>query len=144
MVNKNSKVILRWIAMPFVSIVCAFLAYWFVALWIKGNNYGFEVYNGMEVGSISQIILAIAAQAVFGFAFVYCGASVAPRHNKNCAIVLATVFCTLCAISYTYSLFFEGFNFLQLVHIAASMTGAIGASYKFSVKETVTVNNNTN
>ena len=127
--NKN---ILRWVAMPFAAIIGSIIAYLFVSLWIRGNNYGFEVYNGVEVGSITQIILSIAAQAVFGFTFVLCGAYVAPAYNRNCAIVLSTVISMISIVSEIISLSQNGFLFMPFIHTIATIVGSIiGARYVF-------------
>ena len=131
------KTILRWCAVPFASSIGAYIAYLFVMLWIKGNNYGFEFYNGTKVGSITQIILAITAQAVFGYVFVYCGALVAPKHNRVCAIVLATILCTISAVGFIYSLLSYGFAFLQLVHILATMIAAVVSASMFESEESI-------
>lgn len=130
------KTTLRWFAIPFAAIVGAYIAYLFISLWIRGNSYGFEIYNGVEIGSITQIILAIAAQAIFGAAFVYCGAYVAPKYNRVCAIVLASILCTISVISYIYMVLSKGFGFIGLVHTIATMIGAIATASVFETEET--------
>lgn len=121
----NYKNILRWCAMPIAAVIGAFIAYFLIALWINGNIYGFQSYNGTEVGSMSQIFLAISAQAVFGAAFVYCGATVAPSYQRTCAVVLSTVISMLTVASFILSLNLNGFGFMQLLHSIATIVGAI-------------------
>lgn len=122
------KKILRWIAMPFAAIAGSLIAYFFVSLWIKGNNFGFQMYNGVEVGSMSQILLAIAAQFISGAAFVACGSITAPSHQRTCSIVLATIITIITIATYTFTLI-QGFSFLVLTHHIATIIGAIYASW---------------
>ncbi len=127
MANKI-KTILRWAATPFAAVIGGFIAYFLVAIWIKGNNYGFQLYNSEEVGSITQIILAIIAQAVFGGAFVVCGAITAPKYKHTCSIVLATIIGMLSLISIVFSFAANGFQFLLFVQCLATIIGAIIAA----------------
>lgn len=124
--------------MPIAAVIGAFIAYFLIALWINGNIYGFQSYNGTEVGSISQIFLAISAQAVFGAAFVYCGATVAPSHQRTCAVVLSTVISVLTVMSFILSLSLNGFVFMQLLHSIATIGGAILAVGAFQQDESNT------
>ena len=121
----NIKILLRWIAMPFAAIIGSLAAYILISLWIKGNEFGFIAYNGIEVGHITDIILAIAAQALFGAAFVFFGALTAPKHQQTCAIVLATIISILSVGSLIFSIASSGFSFLMFIHCLATATGAI-------------------
>lgn len=124
----KAKTILRWCAVPFAASLGAFISYFLISLWIKGNIYGFQIYNGEQIGSITQILLAIAAQAIFGGAFVYCGTIVAPANRRICAVVLSTVISLISIISLVTFIVIYGFTFMQLVHCAATAIGAIGAA----------------
>lgn len=126
---------LRWIAMPFAAIIGGAIAYALISLWIKGNSFGYSVYNGTEVGSITDILLAIAAQAVFGAAFVFCGAITAPMHRKICAVVLSTIISIVSIASMIWMFSMTGFSFLQMIHFLATCGGAIGVAYYFMTGE---------
>lgn len=121
------KSTLRWIATPFASIIGGAIVYFLVSIWIKGNNYGFQVYNGFEVGNITDIILAICAQAAFGGAFVLCGAIAAPRHQQIVSIVLASLIGFISLASLFFSFANVGFSFMLLLYVAATIVGAITA-----------------
>lgn len=121
------KSTLRWIATPFASIIGGAIVYLLISIWIKGNNYGFQMYNGMEVGNITDIILAICAQAAFGGAFVLFGSITAPSHQRIVSIVLASFVGFLSLTSLFFSFAGYGFSFLYLLHVAATITGAIMA-----------------
>ncbi len=129
------KYLVRWAAMPFAAVIGAFIGYLLVSLWIKGNIFGFEVYNGTEVGSISQIALAIAAQAVFGAAFVFCGTLVAPANQRVCAIVLSTTISVISAISFIMYVGMNGFSFMQMLHHIATIVGSILVARQFMEKD---------
>lgn len=122
------KNILRWIAVPFAAIIGSLIVYWFVAIWIKGNQYGFEIYNGSKVGSLDNIILAIAAQAAWGVGFVYCGSVTAPSRKRICSVVLATLATILGIIAILAAFAIRGFHFIEFLHYCASIVGAIGVS----------------
>lgn len=120
--------ILRWIAVPFSSIIGSVICYAIISLWIKGYNFGFYIYNGIEVGGITDIILALMAQAAFGAGFVFCGAFTAPSSQSVCSIVLATIVSILALLSLILSIMQSGFSILFLSHIFATIIGAIMAA----------------
>lgn len=121
------KTALRWASVPVAAIAGSLILYFLVSLWVKGNNYGYEIINGASVGSITQILLAIAAQAAFGYGFVFSGAWAAPRHKMRTAKVLFAIATVLSIASFVASLYAQGFYFLQLVHNIAMIGGALGA-----------------
>lgn len=121
------KKVLRWCAMPFASIIGAYITYVLISL----NDYAFEAYSGVEIKGITQIILAIAAQAAFGAAFVFCGAITAPTNRRICAIILSTVVCVSCVLIFVLSTNMNGFGFMRLTHYIATMVGSIYAAIQF-------------
>lgn len=121
--------------MPFAAIIGGAIAYALVILWIKGNSYGYTIYNGTEVGSITNILLAISAQALFGAAFVFCGSIIAPTHRKICAVALSTIICLISIASMVWMSCMTGFSFLQMIHSLATCGGAIGVAYYFMIGE---------
>lgn len=121
----NVKNILRWSAMPFASVIGSCLAYFLVTIWIQENNIGYQLYTGLKVTSITQILLSIFAQGLFGGAFVYLGSLVAPSNKRICAIVLATIISTLSIIALVASILYIGFSFMQLIYILAIIVGSI-------------------
>lgn len=119
------KTILRWTATPFAAIIGSLTAYLIISLWVGVNNTGYELYTGSGPVSITKLALGIAAQAVAGAAFVFCGASTAPNHKKTCATVLATIMCVVALSSIVLHNTFYGFSILQLIHCIATACGAI-------------------
>ena len=120
--------VLRWIAVPFAAIMGSILAYAIITLWIGENNFIYQFYTGSNVFSITQIVLSLAAQAAFGATFVFLGSVTAPNHQRICAIVLATVISMLSATSFIIASIMNGFSCWFLLHIIATIVGAIGSA----------------
>lgn len=125
---------LRWIAVPFASIGSMWAAYILASLICGLNGSIVENYYGVEVTSITKIILALARNGISGYAMVYFGSLVAPSKNKIVAIVLATVSCFIVALG-ILSLFVSGFNFMSFLEMLATGIGSIVAVKEVKEKE---------
>lgn len=119
------KNILRWIAIPFVAILSSLLIHILCTLWIGQM----QSYNGINITSITDIILSIIRDLSVGGMFVYAGAMIAPKANKIVSVILATIACIMCIISFVSNILTHG-GFMTYIGIVATLIGAIVGSIK--------------
>lgn len=119
------KNILRWIAIPFAAILSSLLIHILCTLLIGQM----QSYNGINITSITDIILCIIRDLSVGGMFVYAGAMVAPKANKIVSVILATIACIMCIISFVSNILTHG-GFMTHIGIVATLIGAIVGSIK--------------
>lgn len=115
---------LRWIAVPFASILASFVVNMVgvIYMWINGN--GFQLYSSGAISiSIVSIILRLIVDYFVGYSFVMAGSYTAPSYNKTVAIVLSTVLVCVCVVS----------AMLMLVGIASNSFAVWGGLVSSSV-----------
>ena len=126
------KNILRWIAVPIVSVLALFVVHFAVSLFIGINNAGYEFYTGEPIG-FTKVILLLCREYFVGAAFVAAGVFVAPSNKTIVATVLATAQTIFCVVSIAL-LFMYGMNsWLQPIGAVLTIIGAIVQAY--TVKE---------
>ena len=126
--NRNTgNNVLRWIAVPFASIIGATVCYFLVSLWISVNNQGYSFYTGLNVTKVTDYILILFSQGILGAGFVLCGSYMAPSSKRICSVVLSTILCCLEIIILVFSIITEGFSFWELMRIFATIIGSIMA-----------------
>lgn len=122
--------ILRWIGIPFASVLASVLSYAVGVTWCGVQNGAFERYSGVEVTSLTKIILLLACYCVSGYTFVMAGVYTAPAHKRVTAIVLATAFTSICAFSMIYSFFSPEYSLMDIITVAFSAIAAIVAAHQ--------------
>lgn len=123
------KTILRWIAVPFASVLGSFIAY---AVYMLFNSADWRIlpYMPSESGEITigWLLLFFAAKVIQGVAFVGCGVVTAPSHQKATSIVLATINACLCIGSVVLTFMAQGQWHTWLGSIVCLAGGVYAAS----------------
>lgn len=126
--KEKIKAALRWIAVPFAAVAAEFAVNIIGQIWIWVNGNGVEHYTGgTSTIDIVTVILLQILNFYVGYAFVYAGSYVAPSHQKNVSIVLATMqvcFCVAMSI-----LMLSGYANNSLSSWAAEIITPIGSIY---------------
>lgn len=128
--------ILRWIAIPFASVLALLIVNFIATLFVGANNISYGVYTGQEPLSITTMIVQLVKDGIVGASFVYAGAYTAPRYNKNVAIVLATILGVLSAFNLVLAVQTD----LSLVTILGIIATIIGAVYAAANTENTETN----
>lgn len=119
--TSKTKTILRWIAVPFASIIAYILGCLLLGLWIWFNSPS-DLENNI---SITFLFRDAAAAAMFVFA----GTFTAPSHRKTVSIILATTSVCFSAFLAFLSIITPINSSLEFwLSIIASIIGAISAS----------------
>lgn len=122
--------VMRWIGVPFASVLAGILSYAVGVIWCGVQNGAFEKYNGVEVTSLTKIVLLLACNCLSGYTFVMAGVYTAPAHKRVTAVVLATAFTAICALSVIYTLLSPDYSLMDVVAIVCSVIAAIVASHQ--------------
>lgn len=120
------KDILRWIAIPFASLLAMLLAGVLAGVFLWLNNMGSSWYTGESPTRLAEIITLLIKDGVAGFAFVYAGVYTAPSHKNVVAIVLATVL-TMFSIGSIILTFYLGRDYFSILGAIVTVIGAVFA-----------------
>lgn len=119
--------ILRWIAIPFASVLALLIVNFIATLFVGANNISYGVYTGQEPSSVTTMIVQLVKDGIVGASFVYAGAYTAPRYNKIVAIVLATILGVLSAFNLILAVQID-LSLMTILGIIATIIGAVYAA----------------
>ena len=112
------KNVLRWIAVPLVAILFAYLASFVGELFARLNFTGFGNNNWLD-----QLLYWLSKGLFQGAGIVYGGALVAPKNKGIVSIVIATLWISLCVL--VVFITFSDQTWYKLVYYVSGIVSAV-------------------
>lgn len=138
--KETSKIILRWIAVPFVATLGYLAAYYLIWFICVISGIGHNIYTGgfsltktwgFNWNDIIYTISLFLRDTIGGYAFVLAGTYTAPFGNKIVSTVLATFAVCFCILNIVLvSIGFSENSFMFWLSMIATIIGAIGGCIK--------------
>lgn len=126
----RAVVALRWIAMLPAAALGGMLAWWLI---VTLNRISMPFAGVNPDSLLASIFILVSSSTVFGGAFVYIAAYVAPSHEKQVAMIFAGLLILLAGAALFASILTRDWQ--SILQLALSVLGAGTVAYERAVND---------